>query len=375
MSVLTKQPISDEMIVPMRRLAQLDHIHLVIDAFQDYAVTVDTVNTKIVWYSSSFMARFSPAEQGVLIGGLLAVLDGLEIHAEAISSEPIKTAAKDKRARTDIRCNDIGEFETIFVPLENEHTVVKFVEISEREQVTQRHLEDREKLLYTSRAISVSEMAATLAHELNQPIGSISNLVKGVRTRLSRERDASDDILKVLDHAVDQAVFSSKIIARIRDYTHSRQPKRDDIDVVNLVRASATLLDWEVRRDNITLRMDFSDAMPMVVGDEIMLQQVFVNLIRNAIDAMRGNSLNTRCLNIHVHCGEGQAEIAISDTGCGLSADDEETLFVPFISNKPTGMGIGLNICRSFIELHQGKLWFTRNEKAGATFHVALPTS
>ena len=112
-----------------------------------------------------------------------------------------------------------------------------------------------------------------------------------------------------------------------------------------------------------------------VAGDGVMLQQVMVNLLRNAIDAMAATPAGQRRLAIssRVDEGAGQIEIAIADTGCGIGDDGAAQLFMPFYSTKPTGMGIGLNICRSLIELHQGRLWFTPNAGRGCTFHVALP--
>jgi len=102
---------------------------------------------------------------------------------------------------------------------------------------------------------------------------------------------------------------------------------------------------------------------------------VLVNLLRNAIDAMRGASRDARRLEVEAQLVDDQVEITISDSGCGLSAETEKNLFVPFVSTKPSGMGVGLNICRSFVELHQGRLWLTHNEDVGCTFHVTLPVS
>jgi len=239
-----------------------------------------------------------------------------------------------------------------------------------------RHLEDREQLLFTSRLLSVGEMATTLAHELNQPIGAVVNLLRGVQMRVgSGEASVTDDVRQALARATEQAMFAARIIARIRDYTHSRQPRREPFDLTRTLRASLRLLDWEIRRDGVRLELDagIDDAWP-VVGDEVMLQQVFVNLARNALDAMRDVPADApRVLGAHARANGAQVEVVITDTGCGLSDETEARLFVPFTSNKPSGMGIGLNICRSFVELHHGRLWFSRRTPAGCAFHVALP--
>jgi signal transduction histidine kinase len=240
----------------------------------------------------------------------------------------------------------------------------------------QRHLEDREQLLFTSRLLSVGEMATTLAHELNQPIGATVNLLRGVQARLGRgDAAVTPELLQALARATEQAMFAARIIARIRDFTHSHQPRRDDFDLARTLRASLELLDWEIRRDAVALELGAGvDATWPVVGDEVMLQQVFVNLARNALDAMRALPAGApRVLGAQARAHGDLVEIAITDTGCGLSDEAEARLFVPFTSTKPSGMGIGLNICRSFVELHHGRLWFSRRLPAGCAFHVALP--
>jgi signal transduction histidine kinase len=132
-------------------------------------------------------------------------------------------------------------------------------------------------------------------------------------------------------------------------------------------------MDWEIKRDGIKLRVNTGSQPIPISGDEVMLQQVFVNLIRNAIDAMNESPRAERILHIDILIDDQEAEVTIVDAGCGISADAETNLFVPFVSSKPNGMGVGLNICRSFIELHQGRLWLSSNENCGCTSHVMLP--
>ena len=255
-------------------------------------------------------------------------------------------------------------------------------------QAVQRHLEDRERLLFTSRTLSVSEMASALAHELNQPIGTVVNVLRGIRARLERAAEAGPDgasayatarALEAGVHlALDQAQFATRIVARIRDFTHARQPRTDALALDRVVADAMSLMDWELRRDQIECALDCGNGPWPVVGDETMLQQVCVNLMRNAIEAMRGGPRRRLDVSIRPDASGRAVELAIRDSGCGLPADAEQRLFVPFQSTKPNGMGLGLNICRSFIELHQGQLWFSRHDDNGAgqqgsTFHVCLP--
>ena len=254
-----------------------------------------------------------------------------------------------------------------------------------QQRATRRHLEDRERLLFTSRSVAVGEMATTLAHELNQPLGAVTNVLRGLKARLAtaiaqQDPTALPPLEQGAQLALDQVQYAARIIGRIRDYTQSRQPRRERVDLHALLYNSLTLLDWDLGRHGVQLSIalapgaDAGDASA-VAGDGVMLQQVMVNLLRNAIDAMGGTPAGQRRLDIgsRIDDAVGQIEIAIADTGCGIGEDGAAQLFMPFYSTKPTGMGIGLNICRSLIELHQGRLWFTPNPERGCTFHIALP--
>ena len=254
----------------------------------------------------------------------------------------------------------------------------------EHDLATRRHLEDRERLLFTSRSVAVGEMATTLAHELNQPLGAVTNVLRGLKGRLAappaqQGPAAMAHLAQGVQLALDQVQYAARIIGRIRDYTQSRQPRRERVDLNALLNNSLTLLDWELRRHGVQLSIDLradtsaDDGAP-VAGDGVMLQQVLVNLLRNAIDAMSDTPAGQRRLAIGSRLDDaGQLEIAIADTGAGIDDGAASQLFTPFFSTKPTGMGIGLNICRSLIELHQGRLWFTSNAERGCTFHIALP--
>lgn len=340
------------------------------NALRDCIAIIDLTLGEVVWRSSTFLARFPATARDTLLDTLLLTFDGLGDCLAGMRGEERKSAGV---RRGVVRFEGDEYYEAIVAPMNGDSVVLRMEDVAERERVTQRHLEDREQLLFTSRAISVSEMATTLAHELNQPIGTIANLLRGIGMRLHRSNGGSEEILAALDRATDQALFAAKIITRIRDYTHSLQPRREHIDIADLVCASVALLDWEIRRERIAVHLDAGTAALPVEGDEVMLQQVLVNLLRNAIDAMRGGAHETQRLEVRAQLIDSEVEITISDSGCGLSAEAEKDLFVPFISTKPTGMGVGLNICRSFVELHQGKLWVSHNEDVGCTFHVTLP--
>lgn len=271
------------------------------------------------------------------------------------------------------RCGDSGEYVAQRVALDARHVLLRLVDERERLHHLQRQLDDREGLLFTSRSLTVSEMGSVLAHELNQPIGATANLLRGLKLRLARRHPDSTDELAALDKAVQQVGYASQIIGRVREYTQSRQPKTEALDLVALVHQSLGLLDWDLQREAVRLDLRLPDATVPVQGDAVMLQQVLINLLRNALDALRLDRPADPLIDIELRVEGGRAELRVGDNGPGITPQTEARLFVPFSSTKPNGMGLGLSICRSLIEMHQGRLWFTRREAGGCCFHFALP--
>ena len=274
----------------------------------------------------------------------------------------------------DVRVGSTRQWNLRIAKVGGAQLVLRLTDRHEQGRALQRQLDDREQLLFTSRVLSVGEMAATLAHELNQPIGATANLLRGLRARLGRRRSTLvAEEAAALDQAIEQVMFAARVITRIREFTHSHQPRRTMVDVAALLRASASLLDWDLQRSHAQLVLDLPEHAANVYGDAVMLQQVVVNLMRNALDALRTDPPPEPKLSLSLTPRDRELEVRVRDNGCGLSNAAAEKLFVPFASTKPNGTGIGLLICRSFIEQHQGRLWFSRNPDRGATFHVTLP--
>ena len=339
-------------------------------ALQEYLLIIDTRLKKVTWHSPACSERFPSLEQGLALDELYNVFEGLEGCLPSSDSEGANTRCVQSIS---VCYQGHDYFDADWRSISKDTQVLRLKDSTERVGATQRYLEDREQLFSISRSVSVSEMATTLAHEINQPIGTISNLLRGIRLRLKKDGNHDQDVDEAIDRAIDQTRFAAKIIARIRDYTHARQPRKQSLDLSALVCGCVSLMDWEIKRDGIKLRVNTGNKSIPVSGDEVMLQQVFVNLIRNAIDAMSESPRAERILRIDILIDDQEAEVTIVDAGCGISAGVETNLFVPFVSSKPNGMGVGLNICRSFIELHQGRLWLSSNEDCGCTSHVMLP--
>ncbi len=227
------------------------------------------------------------------------------------------------------------------------------------------------ELLDVSRRSAVAQLSSALTHELNQPLAAIGNYVQACRRMLRGGGGRTPEkVYGYIDLAVAQVDRAAAIISGLRDIVEKgrtvRAPENAN-DVLEDAVASALLGPAAAA---VTVRRRYAPALPPVLINRIQIQQVVLNLVRNAVEAMSGT--NRRMLAIETRASDGDVEVAISDTGPGLSPEVEQRLFKPVVSTKDTGMGIGLTICRSIIEAHQGRLWATRNDDGGMTFHFTL---
>ncbi|MFI4929573.1 MAG: sensor histidine kinase [Burkholderiales bacterium] len=331
----------------------------------DAVALINRRSRQLCWASDAWRALLPQLADSCDIAALEPHLAGLGAALDADG---------DDGAPRRLELGDSAQWGAELVSLDRGDWLLRLTDRREQGRALQRQLDDREQLLFTSRVFSVGEMATTLAHELNQPIGATANLLRGLRSRLARRKPALDgEESGALERAIEQVMFAARVITRIREFTHSHQPRHGRVDLAALLRASASLLDWDLRRSRARLQLHLPEGAVLVRGDEVMLQQVLVNLMRNALDAMRADPPEDPQLTLTLALKGQEAVVQVCDNGCGLGDDAAAKLFVPFASSKPNGMGIGLSICRSFVELHQGRLWFTRNAERGATFHVGLP--
>lgn len=348
--------------VPRRAAAPNDTLRACA-ALGDAAALIQRDDHSLVATTPSWRALMPALPEAAPSGVLEEELPGLLVACRCAETAPQRLSLGHTR-----------QWDAQIVVLDDDHLLLRLVDRRELGRALQRQLDDREQLLFTSRVISVGEMATTLAHELNQPIGAAANLLRGLRSRLSRRRVALNaEESAALERTLEQVMFAARIIARIREFTHSHQPRHARLDLAALLRSSASLLDWDLRRSHAALALELPAQPVLVQGDEVMLQQVVVNLMRNALDALRSDPPSSPQVALRLLVRAHEVEVQVCDNGCGLDDVAAAKLFVPFASTKPSGMGIGLSICRSFVELHQGRLWFSRNAERGTTFHVSLP--
>lgn len=246
-------------------------------------------------------------------------------------------------------------------------------DITERKQAEEHARRQQDKLQMTSRLISVGEMATTLAHELNQPLAAIANYTMGCVRRLKSGSWNTPELLEALDKTAVQAERAGRIIQRVRSFVARREPAFTHCDIHSVIRGVVALMEIEAESSGVTVEVDLASALPAVRADPVMIEQVLLNLVRNAIEAM-GETAGVRRLEIRSSLGGGRTvEVAVSDSGHGLPSDFDEKLATPFYTTKPNGMGLGLHICRSIIEAHAGRLWAANNAEGGATLRFALP--
>ena len=238
------------------------------------------------------------------------------------------------------------------------------------EEVTR---EQEASLARTSRLITMGEMASTLAHELNQPLSAISNYSKGCVNRLRSGNYKLDDILGAMDKAATQAARAGEIVRRVRDFVRKSEPRRTQVSLAQITDDALGIAGIEVRRLGARVTTRIPPDLPEVMADPIMIEQVLMNLIRNAAEAMQEIPMAQRQITISAGLHEDCIEMMVADHGCGISPENQANLFSPFFTTKPDGMGMGLNICRSIMEFHKGRLWIEPNPEGGTNFRFTLP--
>lgn len=255
--------------------------------------------------------------------------------------------------------------------------VLTAIDISARKDALDSHKQQQERLLFTSRMMSVGEMATTLAHELNQPLAAIVNYLNGSLRSIERDGiSISPQLQRALLAARTQAEHASEVISRIREFVRAREPRRDSQSMIVIIATVLELLSPEYERTQLQIKVSTERHLPMVFADRVMIEQVLLNLVKNAIESMRETPESLLDLRIEGRINlEGDVEIQVHDRGTGLSASDQDQLFSPFFTTKTDGLGIGLSICRSIIEYHQGRLFFVPREGGGSTFCFTLPVA
>jgi len=246
-------------------------------------------------------------------------------------------------------------------------------DLTERQQTLLRLQDLQSELAHVGRVSEMGTLASSLAHELNQPLTAVATYCESARDLLDSDPDAEALALvrEALDEAAEQAVRAGQIVRRLRDFMSNGEMERRVESLQRLINEANALALVGSREHGIDVQLSLDPRADLVFVDRIQVQQVLVNLIRNAIDAMMATEL--RCLTLStVRQSDGLVQVTIDDTGSGITESVAPQLFQPFVTSKENGMGIGLSICRTIVEAHGGRIWAEPRTGGGAVFHFTI---
>lgn len=254
------------------------------------------------------------------------------------------------------------------------HYFTGFIRDLTDQQITESRLKElQSEVTHMSRFTALGEMASTLAHEINQPLTAISNYLRGCQRLLDRvESDNSAMLRDAIGKAADQALRAGQIIRRLREFVARGESDRRIESLPKLIEDASTLALIGAKENGVDVSFRLDPAVDLVLADRIQIQQVLVNLIRNAIEIMAETPGRRRLEIAAVADREDLVQISVSDTGLGIAPEIAKQLFQPFVTTKRKGMGLGLSICRTIIEAHGGKIWVEPNPGGGTIFHFTL---
>lgn len=245
-------------------------------------------------------------------------------------------------------------------------------DLTERQKTEARLQELQSELVHISRLTAMGEMASTLAHELNQPLSAIANYMKGSRRLLEGQQgERIGMVQEAMNKAAEQALRAGDIIRRLRDFVARGESEYRVESIKRLIEEAAALALVGAKDLGIRIRFELDEALDLVLADRVQVQQVLLNLMRNAIEAMQDSDVRVLVVSIEP-AANGMVQVNVSDTGTGISPELSTKLFQPFMTTKRHGMGVGLSISRTIIEGHGGQIWARPNPAGGTIFSFTL---
>ena len=230
------------------------------------------------------------------------------------------------------------------------------------------------EMIRVARATTVGELTASIAHEVNQPLAAVVTNANACLRWLAGDQPNLDEARDAVRRIARDGNRASDVIVRIRALLKRGEPARAQVDINELIQEIIALAQAEIFRRNVTMQTEFATGLPSVTADRVQMQQVLLNLITNALDALSAVTDRARVLQIRTDTAEfGMVRVAVRDTGVGVDPEQTERLFEAFFTSKPDGLGMGLSISRSIVEAHGGRLWAAPNNGAGVTFQFTLP--
>ncbi len=368
----------------------------------DSAVSVVSLETNELLFANRFYrenfgndskGHFQLAQQEQKIDTLHNIaLDLQDYIRDGIPSSFLYQESESEDIQLTDSSNKWFEVRRRFIPWVDGHLAQLLIatDITSRKAADEQARQQEERMQFTSRLTTMGEMASSLAHELNQPLSAISNYCMGVVKRLDGLLDPAlnKDIMPALEKASEQALRAGTIIQRIRGFVKRSEPQREASQITEIINDAVGLVEIEAHRHRLSITSEIAENLPAVNLDPVLILQVVVNLLRNALDSVReAYPLSSRwsappvriSTDLDTSTFPAMLRIQVTDAGGGISENVLERIFEPFFSTKSDGMGMGLNICRSIIESHHGRLWATniqdseQTKLAGCTFTILLP--
>jgi two-component system sensor kinase FixL len=259
------------------------------------------------------------------------------------------------------------------VGLERKKQFIGFVRDLTRRQEGERLLHEvQSELLHVSRLSTMGEMASALAHELNQPLSAMTNYLQGSRRLLEDSADEHAGMIRdALDKAAEQALRAGQVIQRLREFVSRGETEKRIESIKKLVEEARALALVATKDQSVQMRLQLDPAIDLVLVDKVQIQQVLLNLLRNAIEAMQTSARRELVVST-TPAADDMVTVSVADTGAGIAPDIASKLFQPFVTTKQQGMGIGLSICRTIIESHGGEIMVELNPGGGTIFRFTL---
>ncbi len=317
-----------------------------------------------------------------------AIADSMSRHLRNMAGHAPRDGYEARWVRSDGRSIDVMLYEAPLVDASGRHIgwMGSILDITERKRLEERERHQTDTMAHQARLTMLGEVASALAHQLNQPLTSITGYAAGVKRLLERAGQPDARLVDAMTRLGDQAAEAGRIVKRIREFLTRRSPQRETMDLGEAAHRALALLARELRRLQLHVEWAVAPGLPAVDADPVLIEQVILNLVRNACDEMSGVPAPQRRLRIAIaragssanpgaSDAEGFLRLDVDDAGPGLRGRSVEQLVTPFYSTKPDGMGMGLAICRSIIEAHHGAFDAVAGAFGGARFSLTLPVA
>jgi two-component system sensor histidine kinase DctS len=363
-------------------LRQADTFRQALEASTTGGLRARDSDGRIIYVSPAFcrMTGFSSEEllgtcfPSVPYWNPLQSESNLEKFNRAMNGEIQSNALEVSMQRRNGEMFDALVIESPFIDVAGQHIgwLGAVIDITEQKRVREQNRRQYERLQATSRLITMGEMASTMAHELNQPLAAISSYVTGCLNQLESNQVDIPELKEVQQKIARQARRAAGIIGHVHSFVRRSEPNFAPNDLNNIVREAINLTEIGLAKHEARINCELQRNLPLVSVDTQMIEQVIINLLRNGVDAMANTPPEKRVISLSTYLATNGVCLAVADQGCGISPEVASHLFEPFFTTKEKGMGMGLNICRTIIELHHGQLAFEPNPSGGTIFTLAL---